>query len=62
MLIRSVKFVYNAKENDFSPESFYNNCIGAHNCMVVVKGKNGKVYGGYSPAPLVYHEREEIKE
>lgn len=28
---------------------------------MVVKALNGKVYGGYSPAPLVYHDREEIE-
>jgi hypothetical protein len=30
--------------------------------MAIVKGKNGKVYGGYSPAPLVYHDKDEIKQ
>lgn len=62
MLIRSVRLVYIAKENDFSSDSFYNNCIGVHNCLVIVKGKNNKVFGGYSPYPFVYHDKDEIKD
>lgn len=56
MLIRSAKLIYRASEYDFSSSSFYNNCIDVHNCLAIAKGKNNKVYGGFSPAPLVYHD------
>jgi hypothetical protein len=58
MLIRSVKLIYRAKDNDFSNKSFYNNCLDVHNCLIVVKGKNNKMYGGFSTVPLVYHDQE----
>lgn len=62
MLIRSAKLIYDAKDNDFSPDSFYNNCLGVYNCLVVVKTNNNRVFGGFCPNPLVYHDREEMGE
>lgn len=60
MLIRSAKLIYSAKDNDFSSDSFYNNCIGVHNCLVIAKTKNNKIIGGFCPNPLVYHDRDEM--
>jgi len=59
-MIRSAKLIYRGSEYDFSSKSFYNRCNGISNCMAIVKTKNGKLIGGFSPLPLVYHDEEQL--
>ncbi len=60
MLIRLGKLVYRGSEYEFSAKGFYNCCNGMSNCMAIVKTTNGKLIGGFSPLPLVYHDEEEL--
>lgn len=52
-MIRTMRFVYRASDNSFSSEAFTKGCRSLRNCIVLVKGENNKIVGGYSPLPLI---------
>jgi hypothetical protein len=43
--------LYRGSENDFKASTFFENCEGIKNTLVICETQNGKIIGGFTPVP-----------
>ncbi len=48
----SVKQLYSASKSKYQMKAYHQACAGKKNLLVVVKGVNGKIFGGFWPNEL----------